>query len=122
MNTTLWVVQGLLAFAMFGAGTFKITTPHAKLAEKMKWATTWPPARVKLLGLAQVLGAVGIVVPWATGIAPVLTPIAACCLLVLMLGAVKTHIDLKEPVVAPAVLSVLALFIALGRFGVFGAM
>ena len=34
MNIALWIVQGLLAFAMFGAGIFKITTPHAKLAEK----------------------------------------------------------------------------------------
>jgi hypothetical protein len=121
MNTALWIVQGLLAFAMFGAGTFKITTPHAKLAEKMKWALTWPPARVKLLGLAQVLGAIGLIAPWATGILPVLTPIAASCLLVLMIGAVQTHVAHKEPVVAPAVLSALALFIALGRFGVLGA-
>ena len=121
MNIALWIVQGLLAFAMFGAGTFKLTTPHAKLAEKMKWAATWPPARVKLLGLSQVLGAVGLVAPWATGILPILTPVAACCVLVLMLGGVKTHVDLKEPVVAPAVMSALALFIALGRFGILGA-
>ena len=108
MNTALWIVQGLLAFAMFGAGTFKLTTPHGKLAAKMRWATTWPPARVKLLGLAQVLGAVGLIAPWATGILPILTPVAACCLLVLMLGGVKTHVDLKESVVAPALLSALA--------------
>jgi putative exporter of polyketide antibiotics len=121
MNAVLWILQGLLAFAMFGAGTFKLTTPHSRLAEKMKWAVTWPPARVKLLGLAQVVGAVGLVVPWATGIAPVLTPIAACCVLVLMLGAVKTHADRKEPVVAPVLLAALAVIIALGRSGVLGA-
>ena len=109
MNAALWILQGLLAVAAFGAGAFKLVTPHAKLAEKMKWAVTWPPARVKLLGLAQVLGAVGVVAPWATGIMPVLTPVAACCLLVLMLGAVKTHVDLEEPLAAPVVLSVLAL-------------
>ena len=121
MNTALWILQGLLAVAMVGAGTFKLVTPHATLAEKMKWAVTWPPARVKLLGLAQVLGAVGLVVPWGLGFAPVLTPIAACCLLVLMGGAVKTHLDLSEPIVAPAVLGALALVIALGRFGIVGA-
>ena len=121
MNTALWIIQGLLAVAMYGAGMFKLATPHGKLAEKMKWAVTWPPARVKLLGLAQALGAVGLVVPWATGIVPIVTPVAACCLLVLMLGAIKTHIDLKEPLVAPAVLSALSLLIALGRFGVLGA-
>ena len=81
---------------MFGARAFKLSTPHAQVAEKMKWALTWSPCRVKLLGLAEVLGALGVVVPWATDIAPVLTPVAACCLLVLMVGA-------------------------LGRFGVLGA-
>ena len=120
MNIALWILQGLLAFAIFGAGGFKLATPHGTLTEKMKWAATWPPARVKLLGLAELLGAVGVVAPWATGILPVLTPVAALCLLVLMLGAVKTHLDFKEPFVAPAVLAVIALVIALGRFGVLG--
>jgi hypothetical protein len=121
MNTALWIAQGLLALAMFGAGAFKLSAPHAQLAEKMKWALTWSPGRVKLLGLAEVLGALGVVVPWATDIAPVLTPVAACCLLVLMVGAVKTHVDLKEPVAPPALFAALALFVALGRFGVLGA-
>jgi hypothetical protein len=121
MNIALWIIQGLLGTAMFGAGTFKLVTPHDKLAAKMPWALTWSPGLVKLLGLAQVAGAIGIVAPWATGIAPVLTPVAACCLLVLMAGAVKTHIDRQEPFIAPAVLSVLCAVVALGRFGVFGA-
>lgn len=121
MNTALWIVQGLLAFAMVGAGLFKLTTPHAKLAAKMTWAVTWPPGRVKLLGLAQVLGAIGLVLPGAAGFVPALTPIAALCLLVLMIGAVKTHRDLNEPIFAPAVLAVLALLIAIGRFGVVGS-
>jgi DoxX-like family len=119
MNYALWIVQGLVAFAMLGAGAFKVVTPRLKLAEKQKWAATWSDGNVKLLGLAEVLGAVGLVVPWWTNIAPILTPIAAVCCLVLMSGAVKTHADLKEPVVPPAVLALLCAFIALGRFGVF---
>jgi hypothetical protein len=119
MNTALWVVQGLVAFAMLGAGGLKVATPRLKLAEKFKWAASWSDASVRLLGLAEVLGAVGLVVPWVTGIAPILTPVAAICLLLLMGGAVKTHIDLKEPWVPPAVLGALVLFVALGRFGVF---
>jgi uncharacterized membrane protein len=117
MNIALWIAQGLLAFAMFGGGVFKLVTPHDKLSAKMKWALTWPPARVKLLGVAEVLGAVGLVVPWVTGIVPILTPIAACCLLVLMVGAVKTHVDLKEPIAPAAILSALAAVVAAGRFG-----
>ena len=49
------------------------------------------------------------------------TPIAACCLMALMIGAVKTHIALKVPIVAPAVLAVLPLVTALGRAGVIGS-
>ena len=117
MNLALWIVQGLLAFAMAGAGAFKITTPHDKLSQKMKWAETWQPGRVKLLGLAEVLGAVGLVVPWLLHILPVLTPVAALCLFVLMAGAVKTHLDLEEPAAPPAVLAVLCLVVAVGRSG-----
>ena len=120
MNLALWIVQSLLAFAMVGAGMMKIVTPHPKLSEKMKWAASWEPGRVKLLGLAEVLGAVGLIVPWATHIVPILTPIAACCVLVLMLGAVKTHLDLKEPAAPPAILALLCVFVAIGRFGLLG--
>jgi hypothetical protein len=118
MNTALWVVQALLALAVLGTGALKVLVPRKKLAEKMKWARTWSDGNVKLLGLAEVLGAVGLMVPWATGIAPVLTPVAALCLLVLMGGAVKTHVSLHESAVLPAVLGAMCVFVALGRFGV----
>ncbi len=105
---------------MLAAGGLKVVTPREKLATKMKWAATWSDRNVKLLGLTEVLGAIGLILPWALGIAPILTPIAAAGLLVLMGGAVKTHVDLKEPFVPPAVLGALCIFVALGRFGVFG--
>ncbi|MEZ4376306.1 MAG: DoxX family protein [Polyangiaceae bacterium] len=117
MHLALWIASGLLAFAMLGAGAIKLLTPRVKLMEKMKWAKTWSDGNVKLLGLAEVLGAIGLVVPYGTGILPILTPIAAACLAVLMIGAVKTHLDLKEPALAPGLLALLALFVALGRAG-----
>jgi hypothetical protein len=117
MNLALWIAQGLLGLAMFAAGSTKVAVPRARLLKTMGWAESWSDGRFKLLGLAEVFGAIGLVVPWLTGIAPLLTPIAALCLLVLMGGAVKTHIDRKEPPVPPAVLAALALFIALGRSG-----
>jgi uncharacterized membrane protein len=122
MATILGILQGLLAFAMFGAGFFKLSTPYDKLVEKMVWAKTWPPGRVKLLGLAEVLGAAGLVLPWVTGLLPILIPVAALCLLILMLGAVRTHIVHRESIVAPAVLAVFAVVVALGRLGLFGAV
>jgi len=116
MNLALWIVQGLLAFAMIAAGAFKVATPRLKLAEKMHWAQTWSDANVKLLGLAEVLGGIGLIVPGLTGILPVLTPVASICLAILMGGAVKTHLDLKEPAAPAAILGALCLFVAVGRF------
>lgn len=117
MQIALWIASGLLAIAMVGAGGVKLATPRDQLMKKMKWAATWSDRNVKLLGLAEVLGGLGVVVPHLTGILPVLTPIAAVCLSVLMIGAVKTHVDLSEPVAPPAILALLGLFVALGRFG-----
>jgi len=119
MNTALWIAQGVLALGMLATGTLKLVMPRDKLARKMKWAATWEPRRVKLLGVAEVTGAIGVVVPWATGTAPLLTPLAACCLLVLMGGAVKTHLDLKESPAPPVIVGALCMFVALGRLGAF---
>lgn len=118
MNIALWIASGLLAFALLAAGGTKLAVPRVKLLEKMKWAETWSDGRFKLLGLAEVLGAIGVIVPYVTGILPVLTPVAAACLVVLMAGAAKTHVDLKESPAAPAVLALLGVFVALGRSGV----
>lgn len=63
MPLALWIASALLAFAMVGAGGFKLATPRVKLMEKMKWASTWSDGNVKLLGLAEVLGAIGLIVP-----------------------------------------------------------
>ena len=120
VNTALWIASGLLALVMVAAGGTKLAVPREKLLDKMKWAASWSDGRFKLLGLAEVLGGVGVIVPSATGIVPVLTPIAALCLVVLMVGAVKTHIDLNEAPMAggPAFFAALGVFVALGRFGV----
>lgn len=118
MGLALWIASGFLALAMVAAGAMKLAIPRVKLMERMHWARTWNDGAVKLLGLAEVLGGIGLVVPQATGIVPILTPVAAACLVVLMVGAVKTHIDLKEPVVAPCILALVGVFVALGRFGV----
>ena len=116
MSLALWIASGLLALAMLAAGVIKLVTPRVKLMEKMKWARTWSDGNVKLLGLAETLGGIGLIVPQATGIVLVLTPIAAACLAVLMIGAVKTHVDHQEPAVAPGILALLGVFVAIGRF------
>jgi hypothetical protein len=59
---------------------------------------------------------VGLIVPWALGIAPILTPIAAACLALLMIGAVRAHVLRNEPTIPPIVLGALSAFVAIGRF------
>lgn len=120
MNTALWIAQAFAALVFFLTGALKVVTPKAKLAEKMHWAATWPPGRIKLLGLAEVGGAIGLVLPAALHIAPALTPIAAICLAVLMLGAAQTHHRFHERFGPTLVLVLVCVAIAAGRFR-FGA-
>jgi hypothetical protein len=82
----------------------------------MHWTATWPPGRIKLLGLAEVAGAIGLIVPGALHVLPALTPIAALCLAMLMLGAVQTHRRFHESVVPPLVLLVVCVAVAAGSF------
>jgi uncharacterized membrane protein len=114
-NTALWVAQGLVAALMGLTGAVKLFVSREKLAQKMHWAATWPRERIRLLGLAEILGAVGLVAPQATGIAPLLTPLAAFCLAVLMAGAIRTHRRLGEGFAPAAVVAALCLGIAAGR-------
>ena len=75
-NISLWLVQALLA-VMFGmAGFMKMTAPIAELAEKMAWPGVVPPALVRFIGLSEFAAAIGLILPAATRIKPVLTPLA----------------------------------------------
>lgn len=120
MSLALTIASVLLAFAVVAAGATKLFVPREKLLAKMGWAETWSDGRFKFLGLAELLGGIGVIVPHRTGILPILTPVAALSLVVLMAGAVKTHVDRKESAAAPAVLALLGVFVALGRWGVLG--
>lgn len=115
MSIALWFAQGFAALVFLLTGALKAVAPKERLIEKMRWAATWPPARIKLLGLAEVAGAIGLVLPAGLHIAPVLTPIAAACLAALMLGAVRTHRRLHESFVPALVLALVCVAIAAGR-------
>jgi len=117
MNTLLWTMQILVAVVVAVTGAAKVLMPREKLATRMHWASEWPRARIKLLGLAEIAGALGLVLPIALGIAPVLTPIAALCLAVLMGGAIQTHRRLGESFAPALVVALLCVGIAVGRFG-----
>ncbi len=118
MNSLLWILQGLLAFVFLTAGGLKVVRPKDKIDAnpRMGWATGLSATQVKLLGAVEVLGALGLVEPWATGIAPVLTPIAAVGFFVLMLGAAAIHARRNEPSTVTTTLAVMAVLVAFGRF------
>ncbi len=117
MKPLAWTLQVLLALVFAGVGTMKLTSTPASLDAnpRMRWTQDFSPGQVRAIGAAEVAGAVGLVVPAATGIAPVLTPVAAGALSVLMGGAVVTHVRRGEPPIGPAILGVLALGVAVLR-------
>jgi hypothetical protein len=119
VNIALWAVSSILALAFLVAGGSKLALAKEKLATQgMAYVEDFSATQVKLIGTAEVLGAIGLIVPWATGIAPVLTPIAAVGLAALMVGAMLTHRRRKEsqPLAVNAILLAGAAFVAVGRF------
>jgi uncharacterized membrane protein len=122
MNTLLWIVQAVLAAAFVMAGLMKATQPTEKLRPRLPWVEDFSPGTVRLIGIVEVLGGLGLILPAATGIAPILTPIAATGLAVVMVLAAATHVRRKEPsgVAVNAVLFLLAALVAWGRFGPYG--
>lgn len=122
MNIVLWVIAGFLAITFLAAGGMKATASAEKLHGMLAWTKSFPLNQVRLIGLAEVLGAIGLVLPPLVGVAEILTPIAALALAVMMAGAVATHIRLREGFAlwAPAAtLGVLALIVAVLRFGAY---
>ena len=109
MLIALWIVNALLALAFGAAGAMKLLKPKADIvAGGMGWAENFHPVAIKLIGAAELLGVVGLIVPLATGIAPILTPIAATALAVVMVSAIVVHTRRKESFMPSFVLGVVA--------------
>jgi uncharacterized membrane protein YphA (DoxX/SURF4 family) len=121
LNFWLWAAAGLLAVLYLMAGGMKASQPIDKLAAQMKWPADYPRL-TRFVGVSEVLGAIGLILPLATGILAWLTPLAAICLVVVQVLAIGFHLMRKEPQILPfnVVLLALAAFVAWGRFGLFG--
>ncbi len=118
MNIVLWIVAGLVAAAFLGAGSLKLSQGKKVEDKGMAWAKHFSDAGVRGIGLAEVLGALGLILPAVTGIAVWLVPAAAAGLVVTMIGAAVVHLkdkDGPQALVGPAVLGLLAAFVAVGR-------
>ncbi len=112
----LWIAQVLLALAFGMAGAMKTLTPLDELAQKLPWVTS-AGGLVRFIGVSEVLGALGVILPAATRIKPVLTPVAALGLVSIMVLAVGFHVSRGEVGAVPVniVLGGLAAFVAWGR-------
>ncbi|MFT4258895.1 DoxX family protein [Microbacterium sp.] len=109
MLIALWIVGGLLAIAMLGAGVMKLVTPKTALAEKgMAWTEDFSAGAIKAIAALEVLGALGLILPLLTGIAPILTPLAGTGLAIIMIGAIVVHVRRKEAFAPALVLALLA--------------
>lgn len=120
MNVTLWIIASVLAVAFLAAGAMKLLQPKEKLVSSgMGWAHDFSTVSVKGIALAEILAALGLVLPAVLGIAPVLVPLAALGLVLIMIGAAITHARRKESpmVIANVVLLILAAVVAWGRLG-----
>ncbi|OBH33622.1 DoxX family protein [Mycobacterium sp. E342] len=120
MNIALWAGQGLLAFVYLAAGGLKVVRPREQLVAsgRLDWMKDHSDAAVKAVGAVEILGALGVTLPEATGIARALTPIAAVGLVVVQIGAMRVHLTRNErqPLPINVILLLLAAFVAIGRF------
>ena len=120
MNIAVWIASGLLAAAYLFVGGTKVLTPKERLAKNPSMAAAaeaLSATSLKLIGGVEVSGALGLILPWLTGIEPILTPVAAVGLALLQVGAAVFHGRRAEYKQWPvnAVFLALAVFIAAAR-------
>ncbi|KAA8889137.1 DoxX family protein [Nocardia colli] len=121
MNLALWIAAGVLAAIALAGGITKAFVPKAKLAATPggEWTGRASAGFIKALGVVEILAAVGLILPAVLDIAPVLVPVTAACWVLLMIGAMVTH--LRDGgwkfVLVNLVYLAIAVFVAWGRFG-----
>lgn len=122
MNLALWIVAGLLATAYLFGGGGKVVMSKDRIAAfgpSSKWVEDFSPGAVKTIGALEMLAAVGLILPAVLDVAPVLVPLAALGLMIIMIGAAITRIRRREfrLMLVDLVYVVLTGFVAWGRFG-----
>lgn len=120
MNLALWIIAGILAVVFAGSGAMKLALPKDKLVESgLGGLADVGQGAIRLIGVAELAGAIGLIVPPLVHVAPVLVPLAAVGLALVMVGATVVHARRHEipNVGVTVVLLALALVVAWGRFG-----
>jgi uncharacterized membrane protein YphA (DoxX/SURF4 family) len=118
MNTTIWIIQGILAAFFLMPAFMKLTLSKKKLISKKQLQPGNSPIPVRILGLMELLGAIGIIIPLYTNTIPLLTPLAAVGFCIVMIGAFFVHFKRKEYKVFPVLVIafIAALIVAIYRF------
>ena len=116
MNTSLWIVQAMLGAIMITLGIVKTFQPIEKLS-KLSWTTHNSEGFVRFVGISELLIGAGLVLPQLTGILPLLTPLAALSLCMIMVLAIAEHVKHKETheIGKNVIIILLAAFVAVGR-------
>ncbi|HLA52743.1 MAG TPA: DoxX family protein [Flavitalea sp.] len=117
MNIALWIIQVILAFLFGLAGVTKSGQPIDKLANKMTWVNRFSVPVVRFVGVVELMAAIGLILPWALNILPVLTPLSAAGIALIMVLAAIHHLKFQEgkAIVFNLVLLLMAAFVAYGR-------
>jgi len=117
LHITLWVLQVLLGALFLTTGLMKLAAPIAQLATSLPWVTDVPVALVRFIGLAELAGSLGLLLPSLTRIRPNLTPLAALGLVAVMVLAIPFHLTRGEAMMLPLdlILAALASVIFWGR-------
>ena len=117
MSTALWIIQAILGAMMFSLGMLKTFLPIEKL-NKLSWTTRNSNGFIRFVGISELLIGLGLVLPQLTGILPVLTPIAATFLGVIMILAIAEHVRHKETheIWKNVLIMLLATFVAVAKF------
>jgi uncharacterized membrane protein YphA (DoxX/SURF4 family) len=118
MNVVLWIASAVLVVVFAASGVAKSTQSRERLlATGQTGIAPFPMPVVRLTAVCEILAAIGLVLPWASGVAPVLTPLAALGLVLVMCGAAVSHASLREPrnVAINLALLLTACFVAAGR-------
>src|SRR5258708_4509227 len=118
MKLALWIVKGLLAFAFIAAGAMKLFAyeKYKAMSEKQNGPGGLTRGLISFIGVAELTGAIGIVLPMAAGVAPWLSVWAAVGLATIMLLAIGYHVRRRESPSAPPILLALPAFLVFARF------
>jgi uncharacterized membrane protein YphA (DoxX/SURF4 family) len=114
MNIALWIVQALLALVFIFSGVMKFVMS----VEEMTQQISMPGWFLHFIGICEILGGIGLILPWLLRIRPGLTPLAAAGLVIIMIGAVGVTLMTGDVMLSfiPLVIGILAAFVAYGRW------